>query len=186
MTEEFDIYKSTQDATFNIKWQTGTKSLRVSKSLTPAKKVIGNLDSTTESGTWSATGDASNLTIDTLNKLFGAGSFNFDLAASGSLGHIQNTTLTALDLTDYDELGSFFLLVYIPDSSIITNFILRWGNDITANYWQATITTPHTGTAFASGWNLLRFDWAGATETGTVAPATIDSFRISFTYNITS
>jgi len=40
-------------------------------------------------------------------------------------------------------------------------------------------TTQADGTAFKVGWNLIKFAWSGATETGTVAPATIDSFRLT-------
>ena len=55
------------------------------------------------------------------------------------------------------------------------------GNDITANYYTQTITTTNESVAFTNGWNLLRFDFASMTQTGTVAPTTCDSIAIYMT-----
>lgn len=150
-----------------------------------SKLVIHNCDSITANGTWAATADASNLTVDSNEFVSGSGSLNFDMAAGATTGYIENSTLTDVDLTDYDEQGSIFVWVFIPDYSdaqgdTVTNFILRWGND-SSNYWSRTITTNNEGVTFYDGWNLLRFDWNGATETGTVDPATIDYLRLTVT-----
>src|SRR3990167_6719805 len=147
--------------------------------------VLHSCESLTANGTWAATADASNLTLDNDNFITGGGALNFDMAAGAATGYIENSTMDALDLTDYDEKGSIFVWVFIPDYSdaeadTVTNFILRWGND-TSNYWSRTVTTNNEGATFYDGWNLLRFDWNGATETGTVAPATIDYLRLTVT-----
>ena len=91
--------------------------------------------------------------------------------------------MTAVNLSSYDEQGSIFMWVFVPDTftlTSLTNFILRWGND-SSNYWSKTVTTANDGLAFKAGWNLLRFDWSSATETGTVAPATIDYLHFTIT-----
>jgi len=142
-------------------------------------------DSVTTNGTWAATADASNLTADTDNYISGSGSLNFDMAAGGATGYIEISDMTQVNLTDHDEKSSIFVWVYIPDYSdaegdTVTNFILRWGNDSSA-YWSRTITTNNEGATFYDGWNLLRFDWNGATETGTVDPETIDYIRLTVT-----
>ena len=82
-------------------------------------------------------------------------------------------------MDDHDEKSSLFIWVYFPDASLITNVILLWGSS-SANYWARTVTAPHFG-SFKNGWNLLRFDWNGATETGTVDPAAIDYLRVTVT-----
>jgi hypothetical protein len=107
---------------------------------------------------------------------------NFDSDGLGVTATITNSTFTDVDLTDHDERSSIFMWVFLPDASAITNVISRWGNDA-ANYWTRTITAPHTFTAFQDGWNLLRFDWNGATEVGTVAPAAIDYLLVTITYD---
>lgn len=186
-SEEFDLRKAVEDDIFQVKHDDGSKSIRISKDISPGPTTINSCNNLTDNGTWAADGTyASNLTQDTLYYVSGSASLNFDLASGGSAGYIENSTMTAVDLSDHDEVGSFFVHAYLPDASIITNVILRWGNDLTANYWVRTVTEQHDGTAFRNGWNILRFDWNGATETGTVAPATIDSLRVTITYDGTA
>lgn len=175
LNEEFDIYKSNQD--FTIEFDNGTKVLRVSKSLT-GNQLVEGLDSLTANGTWSAAGGATSLAVDTIYKTQGSASLKFNVGASG--GYIENSTFTAVDLTDHDEVSSLFVRVYVPTTTGLTNMILRWGND-SSNYWSKTVTAPHFGSSFKTGWQWVRFDWSSATETGTVAPASIDYLRLTIT-----
>lgn len=137
-------------------------------------------DSTTAEGTWSAYGDVTNLVQDVDNAISG-NSLKFDLVGSGTTAGLQNTTITALDLTDYVNNGSVFVWVYINSTTNLTNFILDIGNDLTTNYYTQTITTTNEGLAFKAGWNLLRFDFASMTENGTVTDTAIDSIRLYMT-----
>jgi hypothetical protein len=136
----------------------------------------------TSNGTWAATLGAKNLTLDTLDYWDGGASLNFDLALAQTTGYIENSTMSAVDLEDEDEKGILFVMVYIPDTTLITNFILRWGND-SSNYWSRTVTTPHDQSSFKTGWQILAFNWNGATETGTVVPTAIDYLRLTVTYS---
>jgi hypothetical protein len=95
---------------------------------------------------------------------------------------LQNTSLTALDLSDWENEAEFFMWVYLPSVSTLTSITARWGNDVSANYFQSTAqTTQADGTAFKVGWNLIKFSWSSATETGSVNSASIDSFRAILT-----
>tara|TARA_Y100000310_G_scaffold203236_1_gene203498 strand:+ start:3230 stop:4453 length:1224 start_codon:yes stop_codon:yes gene_type:complete len=146
---------------------------------------LHNCDSLTANGTWAASADASNLTIDTENFITSSGALNFDTAKGAATAVVTLTDATQVDLTDHDEKSSLFVWVFIPDATdaqgeSVTNFILRWGND-SSNYWHRTVTTNNEGAAFYDGWNLLRFDWNGATEVGTVAPSTIDYIVLTIT-----
>jgi hypothetical protein len=146
-----------------IDWQ-GNK---VPKTLAQMNSAIG----------WSATAGAANVESDSLFAISGGRSVRFDLTATG--GGIENTTLDALDLSDWTEQADFFAWVYFPAVTNLTSVQARWGNDMTTNYWQSTAqTTQADGTAFQTGWNLVKFSWAGATETGTVDDTVIDSFRL--------
>jgi len=183
LSEEFDLRK--EEARFHVQQESGTKTIRISKAITPAGVTIHQFNDTTSNGTWAVGDDATNLTQDKNIKVKGSASLNFDLDGSTTSGYIENSTMSQVDLSDHDEISSIFLWVYLPNASAITNVILRWGND-GSNYWSRTVTTPHNKSAFATGWNLLRFDWNGATETGTVAPATIDYSRVTITYDGTA
>jgi len=142
---------------------------------------IDGLDSLTANGTWSEFGNADNLAADSNNSVQGGNSLKFDLTTGGTTAGIQNTTLAEVDLTDYTTDGSVFVWVYIVSSTDITNFILHIGNDLTTNYYADTITTNAWGSSFENGWNLLRFDFNGATENGTVTDTTIDSVKLYMT-----
>lgn len=181
LAKEFDMYKGKTTDYFQIKHNDGIRSIRITKDLSPNPVTISDMNSLTDNGTWSDDGTVcDNIAKEELYYITASAAIKLNFIAIGS-GYIQNTTLTVVDLTDYDEKGSFFLRVYLPDSSKTTAIALTWGNDLTANYWNKSVTTQHDGTAFRNGWNLLRFDWNGATETGTVDPATIDSVKITFT-----
>lgn len=188
MTEtDFDRYKGIKPYRIALRDDSFSRLLLIDGVEGEESTVIHNCDSLTANGTWAVVAgtDSSNLTLDTGNVVEGAGALNFDMAKGAATGAIELTGATQVDLTDYDEIGSIFLWVFIPDYSdaqgdTVTNFILRWGND-TSNYWSVTVTTNHEGNTFHDGWNLLRFDWNGASETGTVAPAAIDYLRLTVT-----
>lgn len=182
---EFDRRKAATQYKIAVRDENFSKLLRIDGVTGSSSKTLHTCESLTANGTWAATADASNLTLDNDNYITGGGSLNFDMAAGATTGYIENSTMTQIDLTDYDEIGSIFVWVFIPDYSdaegdTVTNFILRWGND-SSNYWSRTVTTNNEGVTFYDGWNLLRFDWNGATETGTVAPATVDYLRLTVT-----
>lgn len=190
--EEFDMTKADLPRTvtgapqFTIQYDTAVKSLRIAKNLLPGV-LVNPASDTTGQGTWVAVATAQNLEQDTLNYVSGGGSLRFDLAAGAnpSTGYLENSTFDAVDLSDYEDVGALFCYVYIPDPDIITNFILRWGSS-SANYWSKTVTTAQNSTAFQVGWNLLRFDWDSATETGSPDATAVDYLRFTVTYDGTA
>lgn len=137
-------------------------------------ETIATMNTTTG---WSVVTGASGLELDTQYAVSGGKSLKFDLDSTG--GGLQNTSLSVFDLSDTEEENDFLMWVYLGATTNITSFTARWGNDLTANYYQSTaVTTQADGTAFQVGWNLIKFSWASATETGSVNTATMDSFRV--------
>ena len=182
---DFDRRKAISQYRIAVRDENFSKLLRIDGVTGSKSKTLHTCESLTANGAWAASADASNLTLDNDNYITGGGALNFDMAAGAATGVITNSTMSQVDLTDYDEIGSIFVWVFIPDYSdaqgdTVTNFILRWGNDA-SNYWHRTVTTNNEGVTFYDGWNLLRFDWNGATEVGTVAPATIDYLVLTVT-----
>ena len=176
--EKFDLTKALANKTLTIEGSEGDKILRVNWR-SRAGRTIHTMNSLTDNGTWSAVASATGLIANSIFKVSGSASIEFDIVASGD--GIQNSTMTTIDLTDEDEVGDFFVWVYLGTASIVTSISARWGNDLTTNYWSSVAqTTQADGTEFKIGWNLIKFPWSTATETGTVAPSTIDSFRITF------
>ncbi len=161
-------------------WNTGVKTLRINAPTLTAPVTI--CDTSTITG-WAATTGASTITLNTNNVVAGGGALQFNLLAASSSGYIENTTLTAIDLSGQANISSLFLWVYMPSGTAITSVNLRWGSDATANYYTYTATSTQQGTAFANGWNLLQFPWQTATTVGSPNAASIDSLRVTFAYN---
>lgn len=172
--DTFDLQRLVRNKRISLESENGTKYLRIDWDVR-GSKTVDTVNATTN---WSAINTTANIVTDSLYKISGSNSVRFDVVATGD--GLQNTSITSLNLTKEDELASFFMWLYIPNTSNITSVTANWGNDLTTNYWTSTaVTTQHDGQAFKQGWNLLRFDWSTATETGTVDPSAIDSF--SFT-----
>ena len=181
-SKNFDLKKTNNS--FDVKYNSGVKSLRYSKTV-KAGALLNEADSITSNGTWAVGGDATNLTEDGIQFVSGSSSLNFDLDGSTTSGYIQNSTMTAVDLSESEDISSIFVWVYIPDTSIITSVDLRWGSSTTA-YWNRTVTQTQDTTAFQTGWNLLRFDWNGATETGSPDSSAINMLRVTINYDGTA
>jgi len=181
LAERFDLRKELNSKRISIEGNDGTKFIRINWRSRQGK-TLHSMNDYDDNGTWVVVGTATNVEQDTITKFSGGGSVRFDVAASGD--GIQNTTMTAVDLTDEDEVADVFCEFYIKNSTDLGNLnsiTLIWGNDLTTNYWTGVAqTTQADGTAFKVGWNQVKKPWSTATETGTVAPSTTDSAKVTF------
>lgn len=175
--ETFDVEKALTNKTITIEGSEGSKFMRVNWRINTSS-TFHSMNSLTDNGTWSVVGSATGLKINEQIKYSGSASIEFDLVATGD--GIQNTTATAIDLTDWDEMADVIIPIYFGATTNLTSITGVWGNDLTSNYWTGVAqTTQADGTAFKTGWNIIKIPWSTATETGTVAPATIDSFKLT-------
>lgn len=166
--EEFDRDKSSRKNLLAFADRSFSRQLLVSADIDDLSLTVSELDSLTASGgTWSAFGQATNLVADTYDFVKGNGSIKWDIGAGvGTTAGIENTGLNTFDLTEYKSYGSAFAWIKITSTTNLTNFKLRIGSS-SADYYEMTATTKHDGTAFVTGWNLIRFDFSGKTTTGT-------------------
>jgi len=173
-SQDFDIGKANvlAGSKIEVRWNGYVKTLRAALPV-KANVLINACDSVDGNGTWSVGGGASDIETDNLYFTQGTGSLKYSLNGDS---HIINTTMTAVDLTNYEDVGVIFAWAYCQ-STLPTSMTLRWGSDATANYWSKAVTTQWDGTAFKEGWNLLGFEWQSATETGAPVVTTIDSLR---------
>ena len=124
--------------------------------------VINNCENNSTNGVWSGGGTITNVAVDTLYKIQGLGSISFDSGIS-ALNFIENTTVTAVDLTDYKAV---LIWIYLPSAPVaLTSVALRFGQS-DANYYSGTTATNFYGQAFAAGWNLLKINLNAMTATG--------------------
>jgi hypothetical protein len=182
----FDLSKkNTSGLNFTINFNTGVKTIRINNSFLPPPVVVNQCDNTTDNGTWSSGGSASNLSVNNVRFVSAAGSLQFDLAASGSQGYLENSTMESVDLTEQYNQGALFLWVYLPTGSDFSSITLRWGTN-SSSYYSVTVTTTQVNTSFVNGWNLLAFNWLGATVVGTPDYSDISYVRVTYTYNGTA
>lgn len=151
-------------------------------------KQLASFDSTTaDGGTWeldSSGSDATNLTQDDVEYKQGGSCLNFDIDVSQSANDratIKNTALSTKNLSDYEDLGSLFLWIYLPDTTNINSVSLYWGSD-SFNYWNESVTTDYAGESFADGWNRLQFEWSQASQAGSPDVTAIDFIQININY----
>jgi len=180
--DRFDLSKALTSNQVSIEGQDSSKIIRINwRSRQP--KVLNTLNNLTANGTWAAVATATNLAADTIYYKSGGGAVKFDVAATGD--GIDNTTMTAVDMSNEDEVADVFVWFYIKNSADLanlTNINCIWGNDLTTAYWTPTVaTTQADGSSFQVGWNLAKFAWSTATETGTVDKTAIDSAKVIFT-----
>lgn len=183
--EEFDLYKGiiVGQGDWTIEWNTYQKYIRIQKQLT-SPILVNPATTITGSGTWVPGGNATDLRNDNLNYVYGNSSLKFDLAIGSdpSAGYLENSTFLPINLLREDNEGVLFAYVYVPTPDDIISFDLRWGSS-TSDYFSQTVATNFFGNSFEVGWNLLKFEWSTATETGVVDPEKIDYLRFTVNYN---
>lgn len=180
-------YATTFDATKDLglsnaiytQWNTGVKSLRIEAPFLTAPVQLSDTSTTTG---WAATSGAASLSLDSTNYVAGGGALVFNLTAGPTSGYIENSSLTALDLSSHVNVSTLFTWVYLPTGSDITSVNLRWGSS-SSNYYTYTATTAQDGNAFIDGWNLVAFPWVSATTVGTPTNTAIDYVRVTINYD---
>lgn len=172
---QFDVQKAIVNRTISIEGNNGFKFIRINwKSRSP--KLLNSMNSYNGNGTWLAVGAATGVATDTIFYQSGGGSVVFNHNASGD--GIYNINMSALDLTAENGVSSQTVGVFL--SAIPTAINSEWGNNVTTQFWTATpVTTQADGTPFQVGWNVVKFDWSAAVQTGVVDPSKIDSAKIT-------
>jgi hypothetical protein len=180
--EEFDTYKS--DFRVAIENDSLIKRVLVSIPINDVSVTISTLDSITAGGgTWTSTGDATGLAQSSVRYIKNSASLTYNIGSSGlTTAGIQNSTLTAFDITGFLS-NQVFHYQYLSNANDITNFKLRIGSSI-SDYYEMTVTKTHEETAFQIGWNLLRFDFTGATIVGSPTPGACTYVSVFMTKSV--
>ena len=159
----------------------------LNKDLTRTLRVAGDEDnistqiSTMEDTLWNAFDtdgvNDSDVKVDNDDYLEGNGSIRFQtdsLDSTDSTVGIQNTAITAFDLSSYLARGQAFVdaKLTVADTGI-HQISLRLGSD-SDNYYQVSDSNQNDCSVFQAGWNKIRFDLGNKTTVGTPADTAID------------
>ena len=175
-----DFGKAKRNDTFRITHRDGEKVLQLIKRLTPSRKVFAHMDGNEG---WAADGTGlTDLAVDRIIYAEAGSSLKFDKASGQTSGYIETSTLSSIDLTDYEDIASAFVRIWLPTTAAaaaLSSLDLRWGSS-SAAYWSASASAPHNRSSFKKGWNIVRFDWP-TSSTGTPDVTAIDYARLTLT-----
>lgn len=107
-----------------------------------------------------------------------AHTISFDMAALGQTATGLETTTTAIDLTNYEGVGQIIFEVEIPNLTGVTSVSIRFGQNLTTDYYLGTITQDVNGNALNTGINTLKVKWADLTVVGTPTVNANTNWRI--------
>lgn len=156
----------------------GTKQIMALGNNIKKGSLIDDLDTVS---TWTASGDASSLAQDLLEKKVGDGSLKFDVTYSTGLATLTKTGLS-LDLkTVFENHGFIKLWTWMTNINVDSVVLKLFVDD--SNYWTITEDDYDDGTAFAANaWKKVGFPLDDAVETGTPEiDETITKIQIQFT-----
>lgn len=177
--QAFDVLKQNlfaQANMFTMNFDTGLKSIRINAPFLNAPVVINQCSDTQQNGTWTVGGTASSLEVNNQNYVQGGGSLQFNLTAG--TGYLENSTMSAVDLSEVEDQASLFVNTFFRDGSATTAVSLRFGSSA-SNYWEKTVTLNQQGFSFQDGWNQEQFVWSEATATGSPDASSISYIRVS-------
>lgn len=181
--EEFNRLDGAKKSMVALDDYNGIRVLLLDSEIDSQSVVVSELDGLNSGGgTWAAFGDATSVLADDADYVKGAGSIKWNIsAAGGTTAGIVNTAVNSLDISAYlGGTSSFFVWAKINSATNLTNYKLRFGSSATVYHTQ-TVTTQADGTAFVSGWNLLKFDISSLVDTGTPVDTAITYFALYMT-----
>lgn len=184
-SQAFDLAKDLSLVNgFNVDFNTGAKTLLVNSNFLIQPTNLNYASSLTGNGTWAVGGGATALAVDNINYIANGGSLQFNLSAGQSTGYLETTGSASVDISAQLNQGTLFLWTYLPTGASFSNINLRWGSS-SSNYYSQNATLAQNGVAFQNGWNLIPFNWNGATVTGSPDSTKITYLRITWIYNST-
>lgn len=186
--KEFDLWKNYTDRTaFTPRYSNGRRTLRINAVNLVQGVQINAADAVSDSGTWIAGTNVSNIQTSNLYYTQGvSGSVAFTLNQTGvqSTAFVYNNTFNPSNLTqNYFDNDDEFFQVYMPNAAGIVSVDYQFGTNLTNYYDSGSMTTTALGDSFQNGWNLIKVPWPSTTKVGAPNNASIGSIKLSITYN---
>ena len=87
------------------------------------------------------------------------------------------TTSDSIDLTNYEDTGFLIFEVEIPDMEDVTSVSLRFGDNLSTDYWLGTVTQDVNNNPLSEGVNTVKIKWSDLTMVGTPTISDITKWR---------
>ena len=130
--------------------------------------------------------DASNLALDGIYARENS-AIDFDLGFSSGKGKIT-FAIDTLDISGITREGTIQASVFIPQELVgeLTNLTLTLANEVGfTNKATMTATANAFGGTFSYGWQPVRFDYRGKTESGTFVESAVTHFSVDLNHSLT-
>lgn len=151
--------------------------------------IINACDSLTDNGTWSVSGDGSNLILDEQIFVQGSGSLRFLITDNTGETVLTVVNQNPVDLSTIVQQGFFFLNLDCPmsNTSAITEVKLRLGSTagLAADYYEFTSDTWYRGDVIKNGFNQIGFNALDATTNGTPDDTSLIYMSVTITNGLT-
>lgn len=106
----------------------------------------------------------------------------FDMQNTGQTATGVYTTSDSIDLTNYEGTGTLIYEIEIPDISDVTSVSIKFGTDLSTDYWLGVVTQDVNGNPLASGVNTVKFRWTDLTEVGTPTVSAVTEWQFQFNH----
>lgn len=186
---EFDRRKRNEKGIYTILNDDLTRTLRVSADIEDITTQVSTMEDTIWN-TFDTDGvNDSDVKVDNDDYIEGSGSIRFQTDTTDSTDSVigvQNTAITAFDMSSYLARGSAFVDAKLTTADTgIHQISLRLGSD-SNNYYQISDSNQNDCSAFVAGWNKIRWDFQNKTTTGTPADTAIDYAAIFWSRDTTT
>lgn len=105
----------------------------------------------------------------------------FDMDQTGVTATGLSTTADAIDLTNYSGTGTLIFEIEIADITDVTSVSLKFGDNLTTDYYLGTVTQDVNGNPLVEGVNTISIPWTDLTTVG--SPDVTEIVAWSWTMN---
>lgn len=167
---------------FAVQNVSGIQTLRLA-SLDGSRASINTATAYNQNGQWVGASGIGTVATDLYEGYSMPSSVSF--LFNGTSGTLTNDatsypTFTPVDLSIYQNRSNLYFDIYIPATTNLTSFTLKWGSD-SSNYYSASATTDYVGAVFIVGWNRIKMSFVSPTTVGTPVVGAIDYLQLTVT-----
>lgn len=166
-----------------------TRTLRIASDIGGLSATVSTMEDTNWGTFDSVSVNDSDVKVDCNDYTQGRGAVRFQTDTTDSTDTtigIQNTSITAFDISRYLGGGHAFVDARITTYDTgIHQISLRIGSD-SDNYYQINDSNQADCSAFQTGWNKIRFNFADKTTTGTPTDTAIDYVALFWSRDTTT
>jgi len=91
----------------------------------------------------------------------------FDMENTGVTSTGLTTTSGTINISDYEDTGYIVFEVEIPDISNVNSVSIKFGDDLSTDYYLGTVTQDVNGNTLAAGVNTIKVEMKGLSVVGT-------------------